>query len=256
VTAAFCLELQTATRSLTIALLFAFVFLVASSTMAGQSDNRLQQPDWTSVLNQLEEGRTTLEDSVLAQTQARLEKCVASDAKDWRCEYQLARVAFYRALGAQLRRDSHQEQRWTDVGILHVQRALLLNEGFAEAHSLLADLYAKKITGMLSGPKFGPKITAENRRALALNSNSAVVEAGLGREFLFKPRMFGGNVDKALEALRKSVQLDPQSDESWVWLAVALRKKGDDQEADKAIAQALILNSRSVFAQRVRAGDR
>ncbi len=68
--------------------------------------------------------------------------------------------------------------------------------------------------------------------------------------------MFGGNVDKALEALRKSVQLDPKSDESWVWLAVALRKKGDDQEADKAIAQALILNSRSVFAQRVRAGDR
>jgi tetratricopeptide (TPR) repeat protein len=242
-------------RSLTIALSFGFRFLVASTTMAGQSDHGLQQADWTIVLNQLEEGRTTLEDSVLAQTQARLEKCVASDAKDWRCEYQLARVAFYRALGAEVCRDSRQEQRWADVGILHAQRAVFLNDGFAEAHSLLADLYAKKITGMFSGPKFGPKVTAENRRALALKSNSAVVQGAVGREFLFKPKMFGGNVDKALEGLRKSVQLDPKSDESWVWLAVTLRKKGDEHEADNAVAQALTLNPRSVLAQRVKAGD-
>jgi len=82
-----------------------------------------------------------------------------------------------------------------------------------------------------------------------------VVQAAVGREFLFKPKMFGGNVDKALEALRKSVQLDPKSDESWVWLAVTLRKKGDEHEADNAIAQALTLNPRSVLAQRVKAGD-
>jgi Tfp pilus assembly protein PilF len=242
-------------KNLIISLLFAFVFLAGSSTMDGQSDPKSQQFDLTRALNQLEEGRTTLEDNVLAEVQAQLEKCVASDAKDMRCEYQLARVAYYRALGAEVRRDRHQEQHWADAGILHAQQTVLLSDGFAEAHSLLADLYAKKITGMLSGPKFGPKVTAENQRALALNSQSAVVQAALGREFLFKPKAFGGNVDKALEALRKSVELDSRADESWVWLAVALRKKGDGQEADKAIVQALILNPRSVFAQHVKAGN-
>jgi Tfp pilus assembly protein PilF len=242
-------------KTLIISLLSAIVFHAGISTTAGQSDSKSQPLDLTRVLNQLEEGRTTLQDNVLAAVEAQLEKCVASDAKNVRCEYQLARVAYYRALGAQVRRDKHQEQHWADVGILHARQTVLLNDSIAEAHSLLADLYAKKITGMLSGPKFGPKVTAENQRALALNSKSAVVQAALGREFLFKPKAFGGNVDKALEALRKSVELDSRADETWVWLAVALRKKGDVQEADKAIAQALILNPRSVFAQHVKAGN-
>lgn len=238
-----------------ISLSFASVLLARVTTTAPQSDSQSGRPDLTRALNQLEEGRATLEDNVLAQAQAQFEKCVTSNPKEERCKYQLARVAYYRALGAQLRHDKHQEQHWADVGILHAQDAIRLNDGFAEAHSLLADLYAKKITGMLSGPKFGPKVTAENQRALALNPKSAVVQAAVGREYLFKPKAFGGNVDKALEALRESVHLDPKSDESWAWLAVALRRKGDEPEADKAIAQALILNPRSAFSQRVRTGD-
>lgn len=242
-------------KCLIISFSFASVLLAPDTTTASQSDSQSGRPDLRRALNRLEEGRATLEDSVLAEAQAQFEKCVTSDPKEERCRYQLARVAYYRALGAQLRGDKHQEQHWADVGIFHALETIRLNGGFAEARSLLADLYARKITGMISGSKFGPMITAENQRALVLNPKSAVVQAAVGREYLFKPKAFGGNVDKALEALRESVHLDPKSDESWTWLAVALRKKGEQPEADKAIAQALILNPRSAFSQRVRTGD-
>ena len=82
-----------------------------------------------------------------------------------------------------------------------------------------------------------------------------MVQASVGREYMFKPKGFGGDITKAVEAFQKSVQLDPNADESWVWLGLALRKKGDAQAADQAISKALTLNPRSVFAQRAKSGN-
>jgi Flp pilus assembly protein TadD len=45
------------------------------------------------------------------------------------------------------------------------------------------------------------------------------------------------------------VELDPKADETFVWLAMALRKKGDSAGADQALQEALRLNPRSVFAK-------
>jgi len=47
--------------------------------------------------------------------------------------------------------------------------------------------------------------------------------------------------------------LHPQSDETLVWLAIALRKKGDGKGANQPLAEALRLNPRSVFARQTQA---
>jgi tetratricopeptide (TPR) repeat protein len=102
---------------------------------------------------------------------------------------------------------------------------------------------------MFAGPKFGPKVKAENQRALELDPNNARAAASLGRQYFEAPKMFGGDLEKAIESFRKSIQLDPQFDETYVWLATALRKKGDTAGADQALQEALKLNPRSAFAQ-------
>jgi eukaryotic-like serine/threonine-protein kinase len=61
--------------------------------------------------------------------------------------------------------------------------------------------------------------------------------------------MFGGDVDKAIESFRTSTQIDPKSDETYVRLAIALRKKGDTAGAEQALQEALRLNPRSAFAK-------
>ncbi len=73
-------------------------------------------------------------------------------------------------------------------------------------------------------------------------------------KYFFTPKMFGGNLDRAIEAFQKAATLDPHYDESYVWLAIAHREKGDAQGAETAVGEALRVNSRSVFAQRIRAG--
>jgi Tfp pilus assembly protein PilF len=64
--------------------------------------------------------------------------------------------------------------------------------------------------------------------------------------------MFGGDVDRAIASLQKSIELDAKADETFVWLAMAQRKKGDTAAANKSLDEALRLNPRSVFAQRIK----
>jgi tetratricopeptide (TPR) repeat protein len=132
-----------------------------------------------------------------------------------------------------------------------VQHAVSLNDKSAEFHSLLSDLYGRKIGfgGMFAGMRYGPKADAESKKALALDSSNPRAYACLGRKYLFAPKMFGGDVNKAIGSFLKATQLDPAFDENFVWLALAYRKKGDKQNADKALQEALRLNPRSEFAR-------
>src|SRR6267378_8695629 len=93
------------------------------------------------------------------------------------------------------------KKRWTKLFIQ-------LNDKSADAHSLLADLYGRKISlgsAMFAGPKFGPKVKEENAKALALDDKNPRVWASLGRQYLMTPKMFGGDVSKAIESFQKSV---------------------------------------------------
>jgi tetratricopeptide (TPR) repeat protein len=202
----------------------------------------------------LEEGRTTLSDASLTQARDTFAKLTQQHPENAAYFYQLARVDEYRSEAYLAHGDKKNAERALDSAIVTVQQSIKLNDNSADAHSLLADLYGRKIgmgVGMFAGPKFGPKVKAENERALALNSNNARVYASLGRQYFEAPKMFGGDNDKAIESFRKSTQLDPQFDETYVWLAMALRKKGDTSGADQALQTALKLNPHSVFAQKM-----
>lgn len=203
-------------------------------------------------LQLLEEGRTTLEDNALANARDYFTKLSQQHSDNAAYFYNLARANAYSCEAYAAHGDKKKAESALDHAIANVQQSLKLNEKSADAHSLLADLYGRKISfgvGMFAGPKYGPKIKAENQRAQELDAGDPRVFASLGREYLNAPKMFGGDVDKAIESFRKSIQLDPNSDETLVWLGIALRKKGDAAGARQAFEDSLRLNPRSVFAK-------
>ncbi len=201
-------------------------------------------------LRLLEEGRTTLEEKSLSDAKNYFSRLVLSDANP-AYYYQMARVDFYLVESYVIHRENKRAEQALEQAIAAVQHSISLNDRSGSAHSLLADLYGRKIGlgGFLAGPRYGPKIDAENKRALGLEPNNPRVYASLGRQYLYAPRMFGGNLEKAIEDFRKATQLDPSSDENFVWLAIACRKYGDTAAAEKALQQAVRLNPRSAFAK-------
>jgi tetratricopeptide (TPR) repeat protein len=210
-----------------------------------------QTPD---VASALDEARTTLSEKSLDDARTLILQLPQKDSAYF---YTLARVDGYLCNAAQLRSDKKATSAALDRAIDEAQQALKLDEHSAIAHALLGDLYGQKIgigSGMLLGPRFGPKIVAENKRALELDANNPRVLASVGRQYYYAPKMFGGDIDKAIENLKKSTDLDPRNDETFVWLALAYRKKGDAGSSARAIDEALQLNPRSTFAQNTKSG--
>jgi tetratricopeptide (TPR) repeat protein len=225
----------------------ALTLLLTAFCLAQSADPAREQG-----LQLLEQGRTTLEDNALANARDHFTKLTEQHPDNVVYFYDLARVNAYRCEAYAAHGDKKKAEGALDEAIANVQQSLKLNEKSADAHSLLADLYGRKISfgvGMFAGPKFGPKIKVENNRAQELDANNARVFASLGRQYLNAPKMFGGDVDKAIENFRKSIQLDPKYDETFVWLGIALREKGDAAGAEQAFKDALVLNPRSVFAK-------
>jgi tetratricopeptide (TPR) repeat protein len=203
----------------------------------------------------LEEGRTTLDAAALTTAKNSLAECVHLDPKNAQCEFDLARTESYLVVAENIAKRADASKQWLDAAISDAQKAIAINDHFAEAHALLADLYGEKITGMMSAMHYGPKANAETARALQLDPNSALAYAVQGRKFFFTPSAFGGDVNKAIESFQRATTIDPQSDEDLVWLAKAYKKKGDTAHAQDALDQALRLNSRSTFARRVQSGQ-
>lgn len=204
----------------------------------------------------LEEGRTTLEEKPLTNARNYFSHLVQTNKKPVYF-YQLARANSYLVESYAARHENKHAEEALEDAIAAVQHCLESDDTSADAHSLLANLYGRKISlgGFLAGPRFGPRIVAENKKALELAPNDALVYASLGRQYLYAPKMFGGDVAKAIENFLKATQLDPNSDENFVWLAIAYRKGGDAPNSEKALRQAMQLNPRSAFAKATATGS-
>jgi tetratricopeptide (TPR) repeat protein len=200
----------------------------------------------------VEAARRTHDEKQLQLVEGQLEQKIAQNANDAGLYLDLARVQGYFADVDEMRKDKKAAAEAVDKAIEAVQRSIQLNDKSADAHSLLADLYGRKISlgnAMFAGPKFGPKVKDENAKAMALDDKNPRVWASLGRQYLMAPKMFGGDISKAIESFQKSLAIDSAQDETWVWLCKALQKEGDKGKAREAVQRALALNPESPFAR-------
>jgi tetratricopeptide (TPR) repeat protein len=200
----------------------------------------------------VEAARRTHDEKQLQLVKGQLDQRIAQSANDAGLYFDLGRVQGYFADVYEMRKDKKAAAEAVDKAIEAVQRSIQLNDKSPDAHSLLADLYGRKISlgnGMFAGPKFGPKVKEENAKAMALDDKNPRVWASLGRQYLMTPKMFGGDIAKAIESFQKSLAIDPAQDETWTWLSKSFHKQGDRTKARDAIQRALQLNPESRFAK-------
>src|SRR6266704_2794405 len=84
------------------------------------------------------------------------------------CILILARVQEYLVDVYEMRKDKKSAAETVDKAIDAAQRSIQINDKSADAHSLLADLYGRKISlgnAMFAGPKFGPTVKEDKAKA-------------------------------------------------------------------------------------------
>jgi hypothetical protein len=141
----------------------------------------------------IETARRTRDEPQLQSLKTQLEQRVSQNPNEAQSQYDLALVHSYLIDVYESRQDKKAASVAVDKAIEAAQRSIQLNDKSADAHSLLGDLYGRKISlsnPMFAGPKFGPKADEEDKRAVALDDKNPHVWAVLGRKYLMTPGMF------------------------------------------------------------------
>ncbi len=137
----------------------------------------------------------------------------------------------------------------------HLEKSIELKEDFAESRLLLSSVYGNRIgLNAFLGMFLGSKASSEINQALELDSDNPRVHLEFARNQFFTPRMFGGSLERALEAFSTSIEkyktykikneLYPVwgSSEVHTWYGIALMKNGENDEALKEFNKTLELH--------------
>ena len=200
---------------------------------------------------------TELESARDRQDRAALEKLAAQAAAaeltapdDAAAHYRAALAYSYLAEIAQELRDKGGVKRAAEAGIRSAERAVALKPDAAEYHRLLGTLYGQIVpVNVLAGLSYGKKAQEAIARALERDPKlaAAYISRGVGNYYL--PSGFGGGIDVAIRDFEKAIELNPKSDEAYLWLGLALRKAGRNAESRKAFAKSLELNPNRVWTK-------
>lgn len=143
---------------------------------------------------------------------------------------------------------------YVDEAIRYLKKAVKGNPDFIDARALLGACYGMKISGPFSAIKYGPKSNAALTEFPVREISNPRVFLLQGISDYFKPALFGGSPDKALDKMKKSAHLFNQKshqdafsirwghEEAYAWMGKIYMEQKDFHKARTAYAKALSIN--------------
>ena len=190
------------------------------------------------------------------QDRAAIEKMIAnlqmaSDnaPNDAEAHYRVALAESYLGEISLELKDKGAAERAADAGIHAAQAAIQLQPKNAEYYRVLGTLCGQAIpaVNMLSALTYGKRAKEAIDKAMALDPNSARVHEAEGVGNYDLPQQLGGGPELAMKDFRKAIELDPKQADSYLWLALCLRKLHRNGEARQALQHAIDLDPQRIW---------
>lgn len=198
----------------------------------------------------LETARDRQDLAALAKMAAALGEAAAKNEGDAAAQMEFALAQSYVAEVAQEQHDKGLAKTSAETGIKAAEKAVSLKPNEPEPHRLLGVLCGQAISAnVIAGLKYGKCAQESINKAIELDpkSSKAWLSHGVGNYYM--PPAFGGGVEAAIRDFQKAAELDPKSADAQLWLGLALRKANRNAEARHALAKAVQLNPRRVWAK-------
>jgi tetratricopeptide (TPR) repeat protein len=133
-------------------------------------------------------------------------------------------------------------------GVDAANKAVALNDNSSEAHRLEGELLGEMIPHVfMGGVRYGPSSSKQLDRAIELDPRNANAYAARGVNYFFTPSAFGGGHDKAIDLLKKAIEVDPTSDLPHLWLAYIYLEDGDIDPSFLEVTEARRINPERSF---------
>jgi tetratricopeptide (TPR) repeat protein len=199
---------------------------------------------------ELETARDRQDRAALEKLAAQAAAAAQRAANDAAANYRGALAWSYLAEVAEELHDRGGVKRAAEAGIALANRAVALKPQVAEYHRILGTLYGQIApVNVLAGLSYGKKAQEAIARALERDPKlaQAYISRGVGNYYV--PSALGGGMDLAIRDFQKAIELNPKSDEAYLWLGLAMRKSNRNADARKAFAKSLELNPNRVWAR-------
>lgn len=150
------------------------------------------------------------------------------------------------------RQDNKLFKQAAEEGVAAAEKAVELNPKSSEAHQLLGDLLNQLIPHVYGGGmKYGKRASDEMDKAIELDPKNVNAYVSRAISYYYTPDAFGGGKTKAVEMLKKAVEIDPQEDAPHIWLAMFYLDAGQNKEALSEILLARKINPERSFTNYV-----
>jgi tetratricopeptide (TPR) repeat protein len=146
-------------------------------------------------------------------------------------------------------KDKPGAERAAEAGVHAAQAAINLQPKNAEYYRVLGTLYGQAIpaVNMLSMVTYGKRAKEAIGKAMELDPKSARVHEAEGVGNYYLPQQLGGGPEVALKDFQKAIDLDPKAPDSYLWLALSLRKLHRNGEARQALQKAIDLDPQRIW---------
>lgn len=215
----------------------------------------------------LDQGTTHGDAAALQQARSFFERATASDTLTAVSHYYLA-LADYRLVDLS---GEDKKETYMDDAAKHLEKALDLRDGWAEANALLALVYGRKAgQGMISGMRYGPKADSRLDAAKKAAPENPRVLLADGISLINKPGMWGGDKDLGLQRLQEAVRQFEQNTaaettasalnsleptwghaEAYAWIGITHAKADRYDEARTALETALSVRPGYAWVEKV-----
>lgn len=146
----------------------------------------------------------------------------------------------------------------------HLEESIRLKEDFAESKLLLSSVYGNRIgLNAFLGMFLGSKASSQISEALELEPDNPRVHLEFARNQFFTPKMFGGSLERSLEAFSTSIEkfktykikneLYPNWGKAEVhtWYGIALMKNEEIEEALEQFNETMKLHPENGWVKHV-----
>jgi tetratricopeptide (TPR) repeat protein len=137
-----------------------------------------------------------------------------------------------------------------EAGVAAAEKAVAIDPRSSDAHQLLGDLLSQLIPHVYGGGmKYGKRATDEMDRALELDPRNVDAYVSRALSFYYTPASFGGSKTRAIEMLKKAVEINSAEDSPHIWLATFYLEDGKQADALREINQARSTNPDRAFTK-------
>lgn len=238
-------------RHLIVSALAVLIFIIGGADDLDLSTGKSLSYSLLQAKARIDSAVTHADKQLLIETKKRIEELVPQKHDTKVLANYYAAYADYRLSSIFEDIKEEQKNKYLDASIKKLEQVTDIAPDFAEGWALLGNCYGMKATGMISGMRYGPKSERAIDKALKLAPKNPRVTMIHGISLMYKPGMFGGSVEKAIQEFQKASdyfkewnsqnKLHPEwgKAENYAWLAQAYIKQDKLPQAKDAYQASL-----------------